>query len=271
MSSISTKIEPHTAYIREELLKSAVVHADETRMRIEDKMHWLHTVSSSDWTLYHVHEKRGKIAIKDHDVLPKYHGILVHDCWASYFTADYSFDHALCGAHLLRECQGIINYDGHQWAADMKELLQEACHHKKKWRLEDIPIKGADALEWEMRYIRILERGAKEWVTDPVVDAPLKRGRKKKSKAANLATRFLLHKTAILRFVRDARVPFDNSQAERDIRMMKVKQKVSGHFRTLEVAKQFAKIHGFISTLRKQGRDILSSLLSVTRGEFSFK
>ena len=271
LASISTKIEPHTTYIREELLKSAVVHADETGMRIEDKTQWLHTVSSSDWTLYHVHEKRGKIAIEDHDVLPKYRGILVHDCWASYFTTDFSFDHALCGAHLLRECQGIIDYDGHQWAADMKELLQEACHHKKKWRLENIPIKEADALEWEKRYDRILERGAKEWATDSIPDAPPKRGRIKKSKAANLATRFQLHKAAILRFIWDARVPFDNSQAERDIRMMKVKQKVSGHFRTNEGAKQFAQIRGFISTLHKQNRDILSSLISVTRGEFTFE
>ena len=271
LSSISAQIEPHTTYIREELLKSAVIHSDETGIRIEGKTQWLHTVSSPEWTLYHVHEKRGRIAIENHDVLPKYQGILVHDCWASYFATDYSFDHALCGAHLLRECQGIIDYDGHQWATDMKTLLQEAYHHKKKWSLEDTPIEEAYIREWEQRYDRILECGEKEWATDPVPDAPLKRGRKKKSKSANLGARFKLHKTAVLRFIQDARVPFDNNLAERDIRMMKVKQKVSGSFRTREGALEFAQNRGFISTLRKQNRNIISSLISVLRGEFSFK
>ncbi|MEK5038335.1 IS66 family transposase [Sporosarcina sp. FSL K6-3457] len=101
-------------------------------------------------------------------------------------------------------------------------------------------------------------------------DVPPKRGRKKKSKAANLAARFLLHKTTILRFIWDVRVPSDNNQAQRDIRMMKIKQKVSGSFHTQEGAEQFIQIRGFISTLRKQNRDILSSLVSVVHGEFSF-
>jgi len=158
-------------------------------LRIEDKTQWLHTVSSSDWMLYHVHEKRVKIAIEKHDVLPKYERILVHDCWASYFTTDYSFDHALYGAHLLRECQGIIDYDGHQWAEDMKELLREACYHKKKWRLEDIPIKETDALEWEKRYDSTLEHGKKECATDPIPGASLKCGRIKKNKADSLVSR----------------------------------------------------------------------------------
>lgn len=211
-----------------------------------------------------------KMAIDEHGVLPQYNGILVHDCWATYFNKAYSFEHALCGAHLLRECQGIIDYDGHQWAADMKELLQETCHHKKEWRHLGTPIPKEKTLEWEQRYDQILQNGEKEWSANPIPNAPLKRGRKKKSKAANLGKRMQLHKTAILRFIQDVHVPFDNSQAERDIRMMKVKQKVSGSFRTQEGAEQFAQIRGFISTLRKQNREILSSLVSIVRGQFSF-
>jgi transposase len=270
LSSVSKKIEPQNTYIREQLLKSPVIHADETGIRIEGKTQWLHVVSNPEWTLYHVHKNRGKTAIEEHDCLPNYQGTLVHDCWASYFHKDYSFTHALCGAHLLRECQGIIDYDHHQWATDMKLLLQDACHHKNKWQQEGTSIEKATLLEWEQRYDRILEQGEKEWTTDSIPDSPPKRGRKKKSKAANLGERLRIHKPAVLRFIQDEHVPFDNNLAERDIRMMKVKQKISGSFRKKEGAEEFAQIRGFISTLRKQNRDILSSLISVVRGQFSF-
>ena len=269
-ASLSDEIAAHIPYIRAQLLKSTTLHADETGMRVQEKTQWLHTVSSVDWTLYQVHEKRGKEAIKAHNMLPQYKGVLVHDCWSSYFHKDYSFQHALCGAHLLRECQGIIDYDGHQWAREMKELLQEAAHYKKIWRQTGTPIPEEKKLEWTHRYDGILQNGEKEWATNPIPDAPPKRGRKKKSKAANLAERLQLHKAAIMRFIQDAQVPFDNSQAERDIRMMKVKQKVSGSFRTQKGAEQFAQIRSFISSLRKQNREILPALISVIRGQFSF-
>ncbi|MEK5038163.1 IS66 family transposase [Sporosarcina sp. FSL K6-3457] len=271
LASVSKKIEPLNIYIQEQLVKSPVLHADETGLRIEGKTQWLHVVSNSEWTLYHVHKNRGKIAIDERGCLPIYRGTLVHDCWASYFHADYSFTHALCGAHLLRECQGIIDYDHHQWATDMKNLLQEACYHKKKWGHDGKPIENAIVLDWEQRYDRILEQGEKEWITNSKPDAPTKRGRKKKSKAANLGERLRIHKSTVLRFIRDEHVPFDNNLAERDIRMMKVKQKVSGTFRKQEGAEEFARIRGFISTLRKQNRDIFSSLTSVVHGQFSFE
>ncbi len=113
-------------------------------------------------------------------------------------------------------------------------------------------------------------QGEKEWTTDFIPDAPPKRGRKKKSKASNLGERLRIHKPAVLRFIRDEHVPFDNSLAERDIRMMKVKQKIAGSYRKKEGAEEFAQIRGFISTLRKQDRDIFSSLISVVSARFSF-
>lgn len=270
LASISAEIQPLTTYIRKELANSACVHADETGMRVQGKTQWLHTVSSDKWTLYQVHEKRGRAAIDAHDVLPTYKGILVHDCWASYFHKAYAFEHALCGAHLLRECQGVMDYDQQHWAAEMKALLQEACHEKKEWRQTGTPISEEKRRDFSLRYDKILEKGEQEWATPSQTDAPVKRGRKKKSKAANLGERFRRHKAAILRFLQDAHVPFDNSLAERDMRMMKVKQKVSGSFRTQEGAEQFALIRSFLSSLRKQKRDILPALLAVVRGQFVF-
>lgn len=270
LGAFHEKLNPFEEYIQKEIVKSDVLHADETGMRIENQTQWLHTVSSANWTLYHVHKKRGKEAINDHDILPRYKGTLVHDCWASYFLSDYSFDHALCGAHLLRECQGIIDYDDHKWATDMKNLLTEAWTVTKKARKAKVPIESSKITEWENRYDDILCRGELEWFKPPDPNAPIKRGRKKKSKAENLGSRLKLHKTAILRFIQDARVPFDNSLAERDIRMMKVKQKISGSFRTVEGAERFARIRGFVSTLRKQNREVLTSLIAVQSGHFTF-
>ncbi|MBE1556013.1 IS66 family transposase [Sporosarcina limicola] len=270
LDAFHEELEPIEKHIQQEIIKSDVLHSDETGLRIEDKTQWLHVVSSEDWTLYHAHEKRGQDAINEHGILSKYEGILVHDFWAPYFTTDYSYEHAMCGAHLLRECQGIMDHDKHRWAADMQKFLQETWSETKKARKSGILVDEFKMAEWEAEYDAILSLGEIEWFTAPVPDAPLKRGRKKKSKAANLGERFQNHKTAILRFIRDDRVPFDNSLAERDVRRMKVKQKVSGSFRTVKGAERFARIRGFVSTVRKQNRGVLSSLIAVQCGKFTF-
>ena len=270
LGRLSSQLEPIEKVIRNNLLKSKVVHADETGLRIEGQLQWLHTVSNEYWTLYNVHSKRGKEAINSIGVLPSYKGIVVHDFWKSYFNDKYRFTHALCGVHLLRECQGIIDYDKHEWASKMQSLLRDALKEKKKSLESDHPVSSEIISGLEARYDEILSQGAREWQPPLGSDEPVKRGRKAKSKAANLAERFILHKADILRFLRDARVPFDNSQAERDIRMVKVKEKVSGTFRTQNGAEQFARIRGFISTARKQGRSLLDSIVLVYRGQFSF-
>jgi transposase len=137
---------------------------------------------------------KNEVAINTNGVLPNYTGILVHDCWAPYFSDDFRFEHALCGAHLLRECQGIIDYDKHQWAADMQALLREAWQQTKKTRWAERPAEAKVIADLETCYDQILIRGAEEWKTPPPVpDAPIKRGRKAKSKAANLGERFILH------------------------------------------------------------------------------
>ncbi|WP_214630870.1 IS66 family transposase [Paenibacillus agaridevorans] len=188
-----------------------------------------------------------------------------------YFKGIYNFEHALCGAHLLRECQGITEHDQQRWSTRMRRLLQTS------WRLVKVARAAGDELPLdkirhiERCYDHILDQGESEWRTGRIRQKTGPKGRKTKSKAANLAERFRLYKTAILRFVCDPLVPFDNNLAERDIRMTKVKQKISGTFRTLQGAEQFARARGFISTLHKQGLPVLSSLMAVLRGEFSFQ
>jgi transposase len=256
--------------IRWHLRSQDVLHTDETGLRLDGKQHWLHTVSNMDWTLLAVHPSRGGKAVEEMGVLSSYKGIVVHDCYPPYFKPEYVFDHALCNAHLLRECQGIAEYDHHKWATAMKELLQKSWMLVKRARALGYPLSDEVINEIELRYDDILELGKAEWANDAVRAKTGPKGRKTKSKAANLGERFQLHKEAILRFLRDARVPFDNNQAERDIRMSKVKVKISGAFRTVSGGEHFATIRGFISTLLKQNLPIYSSLTSVLRGQFSF-
>ncbi|AQQ54839.1 IS66 family transposase [Planococcus lenghuensis] len=270
LEKLSDRLEPHEQTIRVRLLDSPVVHADETGMSSDGRRNWLHLISNACWTLYHIHPKRGKEAFDDFGFLTAYKGTVVHDFWASYFNPAYKAAHALCGSHLIRECEGITEYDGHRWAAEMQTLLREALAVKKQATEAGRPVPEESAGAIEFRYDEILENGAGEWRVPPPPKNPGERGKHKKTKSANLAERFVLYKADILRFLRDGQVPFDNNQAERDVRMMKVKSKVSGPFRTEKGAIQFARIRGFISTVRKQGKNLLESLILVNQGRFSF-
>jgi transposase len=270
VQSMTSALKPLEQIIKERIVQSPLLHADETGLRIEGKKHWMHTVSNVNWTLLAIHPSRGSHGMNEMGILPCYSGILVHDCYGSYFKEIYSYLHALCNAHLLRECQGIIEYDGHRWATDMKELLQECWKLVCEARLANRPLSEEAVAHLSNRYDFILVQAQSEWAQDNVRAKTGPRGRKVKSKAANLGERFLLHKEAILRFLQDERVPFDNNQAERDIRMVKVKEKISGTFRTQLGAECFARIRSVISTFLKQDIPVLSSLISAFRGEFSF-
>lgn len=257
--------------IRTQLLQKPVAHADETGCRVEGKTQWMHVMSDEHWTLLGVHHKRGSQGMDELGAIPAYKGTLVHDCMSAYFKEHYSFDHALCNAHLLRECQGIAENDGHGWATRMKALLQESWKLAQTSRQDNalLPMDTIQAIK--ERYDDILEEGKLEWAKDIVRAKTGTRGRKIKSKAANLGERLQLHKDSILRFLWDPQIPFDNNQAERDLRMVKVKQKVSGAFRTESGAKNFARMRSVISTLLKQQLPVLSSLTSAIRGQFNFR
>jgi transposase len=237
-----------------------VTHHDETGMRVEGKNCWLHTVSTEFLTLYVVHAKRGQIAMDAMGVLPSRKGVAMHDCWKPYFAYP-DVIHALCNAHLLRELIFVQEQYGQRWAEDMIALLLEMKTAADKARGKRDTLPGQQVREFERRYDEILRAGFRK---NPkhrrAGEEKGKRGRVGQSKPRNLLGRMREHKNAILLFMRDLRVPFDNNQAERDIRMVKVKQKVSGGFRSWEGSRAFCLIRGYISTARKNGQRALAAL-----------
>jgi transposase len=256
------QLAPVETAIQQGIAAAEVIHCDETGLRVNAKLQWLHVASTASLTYYFVHAKRGRDAIKAMAILPDYEGIGVHDGWASYFTYDCA--HSLCNAHHLRELRFILERYQQPWAEQMMTLLGQI-----KAAVDNAKANGLSALsaqqltDFEHRYYALLDDGFDANLPPPLpADTPKKRGRPKQSPPKNLLERLDGHDTAVLAFMYDFRVPFDNNQAERDIRMMKLKQKISGCFRSALGAQQFCRIRGYISTLRKQGMAILDALKS---------
>lgn len=259
-------LAPVEAQIKASIATSAVVHCDETGLRVNSKLWWLHVASTASLTYYFVHPKRGQIAIDEMAVLPKFKGISVHDGWQSYFW--YGCLHSLCNAHHLRELRFIVERYEQDWATEMMTLLVEV-----KTAVDAAKVAANTALsrtqlsKFERRYQTLLDDGFKANPPPPVDESlPKKRGRVKQSPPKNLLDRLKVHQSAVLAFMYDFQVPFDNNQAERDVRMMKLKQKISGCFRSPLGAQQFCRIRGYVSTLRKQGLPVLDALKSVFLG-----
>ena len=248
------------------LIQSNVINCDETGMRINGSRNWLHVVSTGNMTCYSAHPKRGSKAMNDMGILPNYDGTIIHDFWSPYYK--YSCMHALCNAHLLRELTGIYeNYD-QQWSKDMGDLLIAI-----KECVDEAP-EMSDGLEadqiknFEEKYDHITKAGLKENPLPLITPTnKKKRGRKKQSKSKNLLDRFTSYKDDILRFMNDFDVPFDNNQAERDVRMMKIQQKISGTFRSTEGALSFCRIRGYISTAKKNQRSVINAIQNAISGE----
>lgn len=236
------------------------VHFDETGIAIDKKRQWLHVASNESYTYYEAHQKRGKEAIDDINILPGFTGTAVHDCWKTYHK--YSdCNHALCNAHILRELNGISELEKQKWAKPMKDLLLEI---KKE---VDLSWNTANALnldkieDFEKRYAQILKDGFKE---DYILNREsYSKEKSKKSTSLNLLNRLSGYKDQILAFMYDFDIPFDNNLAERDLRMTKVKQKISGTFRSKDGAKAFTRIRGYVSTVRKNGLNALDCIKSV--------
>lgn len=254
------RLEQIESQIKLGLLQSAVTHFDETGFRIMAKPQWLHVACNSTLTYYFPHPKRGRDAMNEMAILPEFKGISVHDGWSSY--RQYGCHHALCNAHHLRELQSVVERFGQTWARKMMALLSQMnqrVRHRRDYGLHSLP---EDTLvQFEGRYRSLIASGLR--VNRPKsieTDKTRKRGRLKQSPPKNLLDRLNRYQSQVLAFITDFRVPFDNNQAERDLRMMKVKQKISGAFRSEEGAKQFCRIRGYLSTLRKQGNDVLKAL-----------
>jgi transposase len=261
--SAADLLAPPMESVHQALVKARVAHADETGVRINGVLHWLHVLSTPEMTGYWIHPKRGKKALEDIGLLPRFSGTLVHDHWAAYRAQPCI--HAMCNAHHLRELVGIAESTGQEWPEKMIDLLTEAKAEADEARKNGLPsLEKARVEHFHQIYRQILEEG--EALNPPNAKPPGKKGRAKQTPAHNLLLRLRKYQTDTLRFLSDLKVPFDNNQAERDLRMPKCKQKISGSFRSKEGAEAFALIRSYVSTLRKQSVNILEALSQAFQG-----
>lgn len=245
--------EPLEQLIIQQLQEAEVVHFDETGVRVAGKLHWLHVASTDNLTHLFLHEKRGAEALNDEaSVLNGFHGIAVHDCWASYFQFDEA-THVLCGAHLLRELYSLWEKQEAPWAGKMHTLLLELYHTPP-------PIEEHGRIR--QRYRAILDEADR--YEPPSIKAT--NGQLKSSKGRNLMNRLRQHEDGVLAFAFSSNIPFTNNQAERDLRPVKVKQKVSGCFRTRRGANIYARLQAVISTFRKQDINVFQALRDLFLG-----
>jgi len=251
------ELEKSEEMIKTKVAESQVAHADETGLRVAGKLHWLHTATTSLYTYLFVHEKRGALALKsDKSILDRFTGWLVHDCWSSYFGFA-KFKHAICGAHILRELQGLIENGERKWANIFKMFLMNVYQMPFEKR-----VKRRRHIVSKYRFICDLGEKAEP----PPKKTPGSRGRYKRTKGRNLVERLIREQDAVLAFAFNKEVPFTNNLAERDIRPAKVKQKISNCFRTFTGAEIYARIEGFVSTARKQNRNVYSELCDTFKG-----
>lgn len=256
------RLAPIETAIAEALATAEVIHQDETGMRVKGKTVWLHTTSTDTLTSYYYHPRRGRAALEAIGILPQFRGVTVHDSYASYLT--YTCQHALCHAHLQRELMALAE-SGETWAAELKQLFLDIKKRVDACRLAALTALPTDEhQQFQTRFDHWLAQG--EACPPSPQPNPGQRGRPKQSPARNLLDRLKTQSHAVLRFMNDFKVPFDNNLAERDLRMMKVKQKVSGCFRSEQGARVFCRIRGYLSTLRKQGLPILPALVSLFQG-----
>ena len=271
--ALTTEVE-----IKDRLKRAEVIHVDETGLRVEGTGSFVHVASTAGLTHYACDPRRGKPAMDEVGILPAFRGTSVHDGWPAY-AYYYQCRHALCGAHLLRELTYIEESHPHQrgeWAEPLAKLLIEM-----KEAVEEARASGRAALtepeqgEFFRRYDELVRRGLElnpEWTSrqrraEPGATPKQGRGRIAQSEARRLVTRLETRREEVLRFMTDFAVPFENNQAERDLRMVKLQQKIGGCFRSREGARQFCRLRGVISTARKQGQGVLESIEKVLRGQ----
>lgn len=254
------RLAPTIGAIKASILLSSVVHADETGFYVNGKRIWEHSLSTELFTYYFCHEKRGNIAHKENGTLDQFCGRLVHDGWVSYF--DFDCLHALCNAHHLRELIFVSEEKHQNWAATMVKLL---CHIKKV--VDRAKAAGRVHLApqtirlYKSRYEALIAKGYKRNPLPEQQNTPGKRGRKKQSPERNLLGRLEKYADETLAFMYDFSIPFDNNMAERDLRMTKVKQKISGCFRSMNGAHLFCGIRSYISTVSKHGLNVFEKLV----------
>lgn len=252
------ELEPFEEALKTALQRSPVIHQDESGLYVQGKREWVHVCATAHLTHYGVHRKRGREAMDALGIASHFTGISVHDGWESY--QGYLYQHALCNVHHLRELTFIEEAFGQPWAGDLKTLLLEMNTHTQQARhagQSEVPSSLRHALV--QRYEALVQQGYQFNPPDPPPEQ-IKRGKPKQHPARLLLDRLHQRQEQVLVFLHHLHVPFDNSLAERDIRMLKVQQKISGCFRAEEGARAFCRIRSYVSTLRKQGMPLLTAL-----------
>jgi transposase len=260
---LHNSLEESEATIKSELRRAPVIQNDESGVSVNGELKWLHSASTQNLTHYDIHENRGKKAMDEIGILPGYEGTSVHDFWKSY--QDYECEHAYCNAHLLRELLFLFEERSQQWAEKMIRLLVSTKKAVDRYRERSQNCLSKYLLKKiEHEYDHIIRAGFRK---NPAAKKEAgKRGRTKQSKERNLLSRLRDHRAEILAFAYNFRIPFDNNLSERDIRMIKVKLKISGCFRSMRGARLFCRIRSYISTCRKNGYNTLDALVEALYG-----
>jgi len=257
VAGCAQSVAPTVLEIKQAIKTEPLIHSDETGVDVDKKTAWAHVASTDKLTYIEVHENRGRKGMDAIGILIAFIGTVIHDCWAPYFQ--YVFRHGLCVARLLRELIGISENTGQIWAQSLIDLFLEMKRIK-----ENLISRGYDTASayYSRKYNRMFDAIlAEALMHNPVpIREPGKRGRIKRGKTGALVDRLILYKDMYMLFFTDFNVPFDNNQAERDIRMFKVKLKVSGCFRTLQGARDFAAITSYVNTARKHGSSAFQSI-----------
>jgi transposase len=262
---LAEHIKPSIQSIQQQLQQAAVAHFDESGLRVEKQLHWLHVASTAQLTHYHVHRRRGQEGMKAGGILPVFKGQAVHDHLPAYLHFD-ACQHDFCNAHHLRELKFIEEQYQQPWAVKMSQLLLTIKAEVAATPAPALSLPPERLTFYEAEYDKLITEGLQ--VNPSAAEPPpKKRGRPKQSPPKNLLDRLQKHKCGVLAFMYDFRVPFDNNLAERDVRMIKVKQKVSGAFRTKSGADTFCEIRSYISTVRKQGYNVIDALYNAFLGE----
>jgi len=262
---LAATLKPAIESIQEQLQQASVAHFDESGLRVEKQLHWLHVASTDELTHYHVHRRRGQEGMKAGDILPHFTGQAVHDHLPAYLHFD-TCQHTFCNAHHLRELKFIQEQYQQPWAAKMAQLLLTIKTEVDAAPALALSLPPERLSFYSAAYDTLIAEGI-ELNQNIAQPPPKKRGRPKQSPPKNLLDRLHKHKAGVLAFMADFRVPFDNNLAERDVRMVKVKQKVSGAFRTKSGADTFCHIRSYISTARKQGHHLLDALYRAFLGQ----
>jgi transposase len=257
------RLERFEQWLKKQLASSSLIHADETGINIGGKGHWLHNASNDKFSYFYPHARRGSEALDDMGVLPGFKGILCHDHWKPYYK--YGGSHALCNAHHLRELERAFEQDKQQWAEQIAVLLKEInkATHAAGGRLDALT-----SQHYRKRYRDLLQEAERECPAPDETQRKGGRGKLPRSKARNLLERLRDFESDVLRFMDEEEVPFSNNQAENDLRMTKVQQKISGCFRSLDGAKTFCRIRSYLSTCRKQGVTATNALRLLFDGQW---